>query len=79
MVTSNELEEFIVGDETVEVVHSFIFLSTKIGRDGGCTLEIIRRIAMGKTAIKDLHRVVKHKEILMHMKVCLVKTLVFPK
>eukprot|EP00112_Aurelia_sp_Birch-Aquarium-sp1_P026756 Seg970.1 transcript_id=Seg970.1/GoldUCD/mRNA.D3Y31 product="Retrovirus-related Pol polyprotein from type-2 retrotransposable element R2DM" pseudo=true protein_id=Seg970.1/GoldUCD/D3Y31 len=80
MVTSSELEDFIIGDEdeTVEAVDSFIFLGAKIERDGGCTPEIIRRIAMGKTAMTGLHRVMKDKEISMHTKVRLVKALVFP-
>ena len=42
MLTSSELEEFIIGDETVEVFESFIFLDAKIERDAGCTAEIIR-------------------------------------
>eukprot|EP00795_Rhopilema_esculentum_P009423 gene9423-17139_t len=50
MATSSELEEFKIGDETVEVV-SFIYLGAKIERGGGCTTEIIRLIGMGKAAM----------------------------
>ena len=78
MATSSELEEFKIGDETVEIVDSFIFLGAKIERKGGCTREIIRPIAMGKAAMTGPHRVMKDKEISMHTKVRLVKTLVFP-
>ena len=48
MVTSSELEEFIIRDETVEVVDSFISLGAKIERDGGCTSEITRRLPWAK-------------------------------
>ena len=78
MVTSSELEEFMIRDETVEVVDSFIFLGAKIEKDGGCRSEIIRRIAKGKAAMTGLHRVMKDKEISMRTKVRLVKALVFP-
>ena len=48
MVTLGELEEFTTADETFEVVVSFTFLGANIYRDGGCTSEIARKIAMGK-------------------------------
>ena len=78
MVTSSELEEFMIRDETVEVADSFLFLSAKIERDGGCSSEITKRVVMGKAAMTGLHRVMKDKDISMHTKVCLVKALVFP-
>ena len=67
MVPSSELEEF-----------SFIFLVAKIERDGGCASKIIRRIARGKAVITGLRRVMKDKEMPMHMKVRLERALVFP-
>ena len=48
MVTLGELGEFTTAGETFEVVDSFTFLGARIDRDGGCTSDITRRIAMGK-------------------------------
>ena len=73
-----ELEEFIIRDEAVKVVDSFIFLGANIERDEGCTSEITRRIAIGKAAMTGLHRVMKDKDISIHTENHLVKALVFP-
>ena len=78
MVRLGGLEEFTTVKETYEVVDNFNFLGTKIDRDGGCTSEIARKIAMGNVAMNGLYRVMKDRTVLILMKVRLVKALAFP-
>ena len=67
MATSN-IQRFNIGNEEVEVVDSFTYLGVKISVDGGCSEEIKRRIAMGRTAMTGLTRVWKDREITTHTK-----------
>ena len=54
MAKLGELEEFITAEETFEVIDSFNFVGTRIDRDGGCTSEIARWIAIGKAEMNGL-------------------------
>ena len=78
MVTLGKLGEFTTAHETFEVVNSFTFLGARIDRDEGSKSEIARRIAMGKSAMTGLCRVMKERAISVPTKVRRVKALVFP-
>ena len=64
--------------EIVEKVSDFIFLSSKITADGGCSHEIKRRLLLGRKVITNLDSIFKSRDITLPTKVRLVKAMVFP-
>ena len=56
----------------------FIFLGSKITADGDCSLEIKRRLLLGRKAMTNLDSILKSKDITLPAKVHLVKAMVFP-
>ena len=48
IMTTEEVQEFKIGTETLEIVKEFCFLGTLINQGADCEKEIRRRIAMGK-------------------------------
>ena len=64
--------------ETVETVTDFIFWRSKITADGDCSLEIKRRLLLGRKAMTNLDSILKRRNIILPTKVHLVKALVFP-
>ena len=71
-ITSREID-----GETVETV-SFIFLGSKITADGDCSLEIKRRLLLGRKVMTNLDSIFKSRDITLPTEVCLVKAMVFP-
>ena len=64
--------------EKVEVVTYFLFLGSKITVDGDCSHEIRRHLPLGRQAMTNLDSVLKHRDISLPTKVCMVKAMVFP-
>ena len=64
--------------EIVETVSDFIFGSSKITVDGGCSHEIKRRLLLRRQVMTNLDSVLKSKDITLPTKVRLVKAMVFP-
>ena len=64
--------------ETMEIVRDFIFLGSKIIADGDCSLEIKRRLLLGRKVMTNLDSILKGRDITLPTKVCLVKDTVFP-
>ena len=64
--------------EDVEAVTDFISLASKINADGDCNHEIKRFLFLGRKAMTNLDSILKSRDITLPMKVCLVKTMVFP-
>ena len=62
----------------VEIVSDIIFLGSKITADGDCSLEIKRRLLLGRKAMTNLDSILKSRDITFTTKVCLVKSRVFP-
>ena len=62
----------------VETVADFIFLGSKITRDGDCSHEIKRRLLLGRKVMTNLDSIIKSRDITLSTKVCLVKAVVFP-
>ena len=73
LVTSRQID-----GETIETVTDFIFLGSKIIADGHCSLEIKRRLFLGRKAMTDLDSILKSRDITLPTKVHLVKAMVFP-
>ena len=58
----------------METVRDFIFL----GSDDDCSLEIKKRLLLGKKAMTNLDSILKSRDITLPTKVCLVKAMVLP-
>ena len=56
----------------------FLFLGSKITADGDCSLEIRRRLLLGRKAMTNLDSVLKSRNITLPTKVHIVKAMVFP-
>ena len=56
----------------------FIFLGSKITADGDCSLEIKRRLFLGRKVMTNLDSILKSRDITLSTKVHLVKAMVFP-
>ena len=67
----------IINGEEIECVKEFIFLGSKIVRNGECNPEIKRRIVLGRSAMLNMHQIWKSKDISLKMKYRLVNTIVF--
>ena len=62
----------------METVRDFIFWGSEITADGGCSLEIKRRLLLGRKAMTNLDSILESRDITLPTKVCLVKVMVFP-
>ena len=61
-----------------ETVADFIFWGSKITEDGDCSLEIKRRLLLGRKVMTNLDSIFKSRDITLLTKVRLVKAMVFP-
>ena len=66
-----------VGNQTIEILNQFNFRSM-ISNQGGCSIEIKRRIAMAKSAMCELNKIWSNSSISTRTKIRLVSTLIFP-
>ena len=63
----------------MEIVTDVIFLGSKITADSDCSHEIKgRHLLLGRKAMTNLDSILKSRDITSLMKVCIVKTMVFP-
>ena len=62
----------------MKIVADFIFLGSKITADGDSSLEIKRRLLLGRKVMTNLDSTLKSRDITLPTKVCLVKAMVFP-
>ena len=67
-----------IDGETVETVADFIFGGSKITADGDCSHEIKRRLLLGRKVMTNLDSIFKSRDIILPIKVRLVKAMVFP-
>ena len=67
-----------IDGETVERVSGFIFWGSKITADGDCSHEIKRRLLLGRKVTTNLDSIFKSRDIILPVKVRLVKAMVFP-
>ena len=78
IMSNTDLETFNLEGENIEVVDSFIFLGSTIHKEGGCDLEIRRRLSLGRAAMNKLSVLMKSHDISRNTKIMLVNRLVFP-
>ena len=62
----------------VEAMTDFIFLGSKITADSGCSHEIKRHLLLGRKAMKNLHSILKSRDITLATKIHIVKAMIFP-
>ena len=77
-MASGPITSWQIDGETIETVADFIFGGSKIIADGNCSLEIKRRLFLGRKAMTDLDSILKSRDITLPTKVHLVKAMVFP-
>ena len=56
----------------------FVFLSSKITEDGDCSHEVKRRVHHRRKVMTNVDSIFKSRDIILSIKVCLVKAMVFP-
>ena len=61
----------------METVRDFIFLGSKITADGDCSHEIKRCLLLGRKVMTKLDSILKNRDIILPIKVHLVKAMVF--
>ena len=64
--------------ETMETVRDFIFFGSKITTDGDRSHEIKIRLLLGRKVMTNLDSILKSTDIILPIKVHLVKAMVFP-
>ena len=77
-MASGPITSWQIDGETVETVADFIFLGFKITADGDCSLEMQRRLLLGRKVMTNLDSIFKSRDITLPTKVCLAKAMVFP-
>ena len=75
-MASSPITSWQINGETVETVRDFIFLGSRITADGDCSLEIKRRLLLGRKAMTNLDSILKSRNITL-LKVCIIKGMVF--
>ena len=78
VMSTGVMGDFKLDDVTIEEVDSFTFLGTSINRDSTCENEIRRRIILGRTAMMNLVKIWKCRDVTLTTKKRIVKSLVFP-
>ena len=61
----------------METVIDFIFLGSKITADGDCSHEIKRLLLLGRKAMTNQDSLLKSRDIILPIKVHLVKAMIF--
>ena len=77
IMASSPITSWQIDGETVETVSDFIFLGSKITRDGDCRHEIKRCLLLGRKVMTNLDSILKSRDITFSTKVSLVKVIVF--
>ena len=77
IMASGPIISWEIDGKTVETESDFIFLGSKITRDGDCSHEIKRRLLLGRKVMTNLDSILKSKDIPLPTKVCLVKAMIF--
>ena len=72
-ITSRQID-----GEMTETVTDFIFLGSKITADGDSSLEIKRRLLLGRKVMTNLDSILKSRDITLPTNVRLVKAMIFP-
>ncbi|XP_049714338.1 type 2 lactosamine alpha-2,3-sialyltransferase isoform X2 [Elephas maximus indicus] len=76
ILTTGPMSNIMINGEKIDV-KDFILLGSTINTHGSSSQEIKRRIALGKSAAKDLFKVWKSKDVTLKTKVRLTQAMVF--
>ena len=71
IMVSSPITSWQIEGEKVEAVTDIIFLGSKITSNGDCSLEIKRRLLLGRKAMTNLDSVLKSRDITLPTKVCM--------
>ena len=77
-MASNPITSWQTDGETMETVTDLIFLGSKITADGDCNHEIKRGLLLGRKIMANLDSILKSRDIILLIKVHIVKAKVFP-
>ena len=77
-MASSPITSWQIDGETIETVTDFIFLSSKIISDGDCNHETKRPLLHGRKAMTHLDSMLKSRDIILLIKIHIVKAMVFP-
>ena len=78
IMASSPITSWQIDGETMEIVIDFILGGSKITAGGDCSLEMKRRLLLGRKAMTNLDSIFKSRDITLRTKVHLVKAMVFP-
>ena len=78
IMASSPITSWLMDGETMETVTDFIFLDSKITADGDCSLEIKKRLLLGRKVMTNVDSVLKSRNITLPANVRIVKAMVFP-
>ena len=78
IMASGPITSWQIDGETMERVTDFIFLASKITADGDCSHEIKRHLFLRIKVMTNLDSILKSRDIILPVKVHLVKAMVFP-
>ena len=76
MTTGQDVREATVGGENLETVQSYIFLGSMVTNNGECMQEIRRRLALGRTAVRNMEQA--WKDVSTGTKLEIMERMVFP-
>ena len=57
VMTTGNMDEFIINGEKIEQIESFIFLGSNVSKVADCGQEIQRRLTLGRTAMTNLTKI----------------------
>ena len=77
ILTTGNINNFMLDGEDIEIVANFSLLWSMINTQATSSQEIQRRIALGKMAMNDLDKIISSRDVSLHTKIRLVQTLVF--
>ena len=78
IMASSPITSWKIDRETVETVADFILGGSKITADGDCSHEIKRRLLLGRNVMTNIDSILKSRDIVLSIRVHLVKAMVFP-
>ena len=78
IMESGPITSWQIDGETMERVTDCIFLASKITADGDCSHEIKRHLFLRRKVMTNLDSILKSRDIILPIKVHLVKAMVFP-
>ena len=78
IMASGPITSWQIDGEKVETVTDFIFLDSRITAHGDWSLEIKKRLLLGRKTMTNLDSILKSRDITLLTKVLIVKAMVFP-